>query len=127
MGSEMCIRDRIDGAKCIGFNDLVGSIENGKRADIILVDLRKINLTPILLKPIRNIAFNLVYSANGSEVEYVIIDGEVLVESGKCTRIDEEKVIEEAQRAAEELADKGYEGYVKSNPLIMKYMREELI
>ena len=117
----------IEGAKCIGFNDLIGSIEVGKRADLILVNLRKVNLTPILLKPVRNIAFNLVYSANGSEVETVIIDGKILVENGKYTLIDEEKIIEEAQKAAIELADKGYEDYVRASPLILKYMEEKLI
>jgi len=117
----------IEGARCLGFDDVVGSLEEGKRADIIIVNLKKANLTPVILKPVRNIVFNLVYSANGSEVEYVIVDGELIVERGRYTGMDEEKIIDEAQKASEELMDKGFEDYVKSNPLILKYARENLV
>ncbi|MEM1550279.1 MAG: amidohydrolase [Candidatus Methanomethylicia archaeon] len=117
----------IEGARCLGFDDIVGSLEEGKRADIIIVNLKKPNLTPIIYKPIRNIAFNLVYSANGSEVEYVIVDGEILVEKGRYVKMDEEKIIDEAQKASEKLMEMGCEDYIKSNPLILKYARENLI
>lgn len=117
----------IEGARCLGFEDITGSIEESKRADIIIVNLKKPNLRPIIFKPVRNIAFNLVYSANGSEVEYVIVDGEILVEKGRYVKMDEEKIIDDAQEASEKLMEMGYEDYIKSNPLILKYAREKLI
>lgn len=117
----------IEGAKCLGLDDIIGSIEVGKKADLIIINLKKPNLTPILFKPIRNIVFNLVYSANGSEVELVMVDGKILVENGKCITVEEEKIIEEAQKAAEKLAEKSAEDYVKGNPLILKYQLENLI
>ena len=117
----------IEGARCLGLDDIIGSIEVGKRADIIIINMKKPNLIPILFKPIRNIAFNLVYSANGSEVEMVMVDGKILVENGKCITVDEEKILEEAQKAAEELAEKSASDYIKANPLILKYQLEKLI
>ncbi|MCS7366469.1 MAG: amidohydrolase family protein, partial [archaeon YNP-WB-062] len=117
----------IEGAQCIEFGDLVGSLEEGKRADIIILNLKKPNLTPVIDKPIRNITFNLVHSANGSEVETVIIDGKVVVENGVYKVMSEEDIIEDAQKASNKLMDMAAEDYVNSNPLIMKYARENLI
>lgn len=117
----------IEGAQCIGFGDLVGSLEEGKRADIIILNLKKPNLTPVIDRPIRNITFNLVHSANGSEVETVIIDGKVVVENGVYKVMSEEGIIEDAQKASNKLMDMAAEDYVNSNPLIMKYARENLI
>lgn len=117
----------IEGARCLGLDDIIGSIEAGKRADLIVVNMKKPNLMPILFKPIRNIAFNLVYSANGSEVEMVMVDGRILVEKGRCVTVDEEKILEEAQKAAEELAEKSTKDYWEASPLILRYQLEKLI
>lgn len=117
----------IEGARCLELDSLIGSIEAGKRADLIIINMRKPNLTPVLFKPIRNIAFNLVYSANGSEVEMVMVDGEILVEDGKCIKVDEKKIIEEAQKAAEKLAERCADEYVKADSMLMRYQRERLI
>ncbi|MEM2137049.1 MAG: amidohydrolase [Candidatus Methanomethylicia archaeon] len=117
----------IEGARCLGFDDVVGSLEEGRRADIIIVNLKKPNLTPIILNPVRNIVFNLVYSANGSEVEYVIVNGEILVDKGRYIKMNEERIIDEAQKASEKLMEMGCEDYIKSNPLILKYAKENLI
>jgi hypothetical protein len=68
-----------------------------------------------------------VHSANGSEVETVIIDGKVVVENGVYKVMGEEDIIEDAQKASNKLMDMAAEDYVKSNPLIMKYAKENLI
>jgi len=55
----------VEGARAIGLGDKVGSLEKGKQADLILVDLTALNLTPVLTEPICNIIPNLVYVASG--------------------------------------------------------------
>ena len=90
----------IDGAKAIGLGDQIGSIEIGKKADIILVDLKTPTMTPVLTYPVRNIVPNLVYSARGDEVNTVIIDGRIIMENREMLTVDEAEVLEEAQTAA---------------------------
>ena len=68
----------IEGAKAIGLDKITGSIENGKRADIILVDLDKPHAIP-MYDPYSSI----VYSAKSSDVTLVMVDGRILVRDGK--------------------------------------------
>ena len=96
----------IDAARTLGLEEKVGSIEKGKRADLIIVNLRTPQTTPILATPVRNIVPNLVYSARGSEVETVIVEGRILMENQIVLTTNENKVIEEAQKAAQRLASK---------------------
>ncbi|MCB0146708.1 MAG: amidohydrolase family protein [Caldilineaceae bacterium] len=84
--------------------DEIGSIEAGKKADLILVDLSAPNLMPILAEPIRNIVPNLVYGATGREVALVMVDGRILVRGGQVAAIDEAAVRAEVQERAEEVA-----------------------
>ena len=90
----------IDAARALGIDGLVGSIEPGKRAD--LVALRR--HAPHLL-PWHDATANLVYAARGSDVTAVWVDGEPLVRDAQPTRLDREGVIFEALRAAERLID----------------------
>lgn len=94
----------IEGAHAIGLGDQIGSLEIGKQADLILVNLGALNLLPTLDAPIRNIAPNLVYAANGSEVTLVMVAGRVLLRGGKLLTADEEAVRADAQRQAEAVA-----------------------
>lgn len=80
----------INGAKALGLSDIIGSIEIGKKADLVLLDLNSPSLMPN-----NNLLSALCYSANGSEVETVIIDGEVVMENREIKTIDEEKVYHE--------------------------------
>ena len=94
----------IEGARAIGLGDEIGSIEAGKKADLILVDLSAPNLMPTLVEPIRNIVPNLVYAATGSEVTLVMVDGRILVRDGRVLAINEADVRAEVQARAEEVA-----------------------
>jgi 5-methylthioadenosine/S-adenosylhomocysteine deaminase len=96
----------IEGARAIGLGHEIGSLEPGKQADLILVDLRAPNLTPVMTTPVRNIVPNLVYAASGHEVKTVMVAGRVLVQDGKVLLIDEAAVRDEAQAQAEELAER---------------------
>jgi len=92
-----------EGARAIGLGDTVGTLEQGKQADLIFVDLTSLNLTPMLEAPIRNIVPNLVYAGSGHEIDTVVVAGRVLVEGRRILTADEADVRREAQAAAEEL------------------------
>lgn len=95
----------VNGAKATLWQDEIGSLEKGKKADITIVDLKKPHLTPVLRKPKFNVVSLLVYNAAGSDVDTVIVDGKILMRHRKVLTIDEAKIMEEAQAAAEELLE----------------------
>lgn len=94
----------INGAKALRMEDHVGSIEVGKKADIILLDLDS-----VWLSPLTDIACRLVYFENGSSVHTVIIDGKIVVQHGKLTTIDEEEVLKEGKQIYLELLERNKE------------------
>lgn len=83
------------GARAVGLEGIAGVLTSGHKADIILVDTDKPHLTPCY-----DIASNLVYSASGSDVDTVIVDGRVLMRGRKLTTLDEERIIDEVRRRA---------------------------
>ncbi|UCD57458.1 MAG: amidohydrolase [Candidatus Hydrogenedentota bacterium] len=95
----------IEGAKAIGLDREVGSLEEGKKADVILVDLNRPSMAPVLRRPVRNIVPNLVLSARGDEVSLSIIDGKIVYENGKILTIDEAESLAYAQKTAEEVCE----------------------
>ena len=96
----------IEGAQAIGLGDEVGSLEVGKKADMILVDLTEPNLLPILDAPIRTIVPNLVYAGTGREVRLVMVDGRVLVRNSEVLSMDANSIVQEAQEQALLVADR---------------------
>jgi 5-methylthioadenosine/S-adenosylhomocysteine deaminase len=90
----------IEGAAALGWADEIGSLEEGKRADMVLVDLRRPTLTPVHTAPMRNLAPNLVYAARGDEVDTVIVDGRIVVEHGQVRTLDESAILAQAERLA---------------------------
>jgi 5-methylthioadenosine/S-adenosylhomocysteine deaminase len=94
----------IEGAQAIGLGDEIGSLEVGKQADLILVDLKALNLSPVLETPIRNIVPNLVYAASGHEVKTVMVAGKFLMRDGVVLTVDESTVRAEAQAQAGTIA-----------------------
>ncbi len=77
----------INGARALGLEKETGSLEAGKKADIAILNLNTPSLTPR-----NNLIAGLSYSANGSEVETVIIDGRITMENRKVLTLDEELV-----------------------------------
>ncbi len=96
----------IEGAQAIGLGNEIGSLKVGKAADLIIVDLTKLNLSPILSAPVRNIVPNLVYAGTGHEVTTVMVAGKVLVRDGQVVTADEMAVRIKAQAQAENLAQR---------------------
>jgi len=85
----------IEGAKAIGMADRIGSLHEGKRADIIIVDLKKPHLTPMY-----QVYSHLVYSASAHDVKTSIINGEVVMSDRKLLTLDKEKVMESVKEIA---------------------------
>jgi 5-methylthioadenosine/S-adenosylhomocysteine deaminase len=88
----------INGAKALGMEDKIGSIEVGKLADIILMDFRKPHLTPM-----HNVYSHLVYSAQSSDVDTVICNGKILMRNRKVLNLNEKEVMEKAELTKEDL------------------------
>jgi 5-methylthioadenosine/S-adenosylhomocysteine deaminase len=90
----------IDGARAMGLADEIGSIEVGKKADLTLVNLSGLHTTP---RP--DPVSTIVYAAEASDVETVIIDGKLVMRDGQLITVDEREVRREAIREWE----RGYE------------------
>lgn len=84
----------IEGAKAIGKSDQLGSLEVGKKADMVLVDLRKPHLSPVLHGQYENLVPNLVYSARGADVHTVIVNGSIRVYDHELLSVDLASTIE---------------------------------
>jgi 5-methylthioadenosine/S-adenosylhomocysteine deaminase len=91
----------IEGAAALGWADEIGSLREGKRADLSLVDVRRPTLAPVHTRPMRNLVPNLVYAARGDEVSTVVIDGRVVVSEGRLVTVSEDEIVSEAQHLAE--------------------------
>jgi len=82
----------INGARATLWGEKLGSLERGKLADIIVVDQRKPHLMPV-----RNPISNLVYAANGADVDTVIIDGKIVMQNREVKTMDEQKILDMVQ------------------------------
>jgi len=89
------------GARVLGLGDEIGTIEPGKRADVIVLDLNNPRLQPVY-DPISTV----VYSANGGDVRDVIIDGRIVMRERRLITIDLEEVMWEVRRIAEKIMEK---------------------
>jgi cytosine/adenosine deaminase-related metal-dependent hydrolase len=90
----------IDAAKALGMDHETGSLEAGKKADIILIDFDKPHLTPITYVP-----HQLTYYVNGNDVDTTIINGKILMEKGNVLSVDQDKVLELAREEAQKAFD----------------------
>ncbi|WP_066505854.1 amidohydrolase [Abyssisolibacter fermentans] len=87
-----------NGAKALMLENEVGTIEVGKKADIVLIDLNKPHFYPR-----HNLISAMAYSAQASDVDTVIVDGKILMESYEFKTLDVEKIMFNASRCANEL------------------------
>lgn len=87
-----------NGARAMGFANS-GVLQVGADADLILVDMRRPHLVPR-----HDLAANLVHSARGGDVAYVLVDGKILLRKGELTTLDGEKIRREAEARALSMA-----------------------
>lgn len=88
----------IEGAKVLGMEDEIGTLEPGKKADMIFIKTDKLHLCPE-----NDVCANLVYSANGADVESVMIDGKIIMQNRKMINLDEKEVIRQVKKIAKRL------------------------
>jgi 5-methylthioadenosine/S-adenosylhomocysteine deaminase len=86
-----------NGADALGHQ--TGRLEPGRKADVILVDLRSQMFTPLMPGNPDHLFSHLVFAANGSCVDTTIIDGKIVMEGRRLTTVDEQKVLREANAA----------------------------
>src|ERR1044072_7394594 len=88
----------IDGARALGLDSEIGSLEIGKRADVAVVRLDRLHATPV-----NDVVSALVYSTEQDDVDAVIIDGDLLMRERELLRLNEREIIEDAQVQKENL------------------------
>jgi 5-methylthioadenosine/S-adenosylhomocysteine deaminase len=88
----------LTGAKAFGMGDTLGSIEAGKKADLVLFDVQRPEWQA-LFNPVNN----LVYNADGRSVDTVIVDGKVVLEGGRQSFVDADKLYGQVQEIGESL------------------------
>ena len=114
----------IDCAKALGIDSLTGSLEEGKSADIIFVDLNTPSMCPVYTTPMRNIIPNLVYSARGNEVNTVIANGKIIVENRVPLTFELQEILANAQGYADQIGVKAAKVFNEINGMNARYMKE---
>jgi 5-methylthioadenosine/S-adenosylhomocysteine deaminase len=85
----------LGGARALGMEDRIGSLEAGKRADIVVVDVRGARMTPMY-----NPVSHLVYAAKGADVRHVVVEGKVVMRDRAVLTLDERAVVARAAALA---------------------------
>src|SRR5258708_554399 len=88
----------INGARALGLEHEIGSLEAGKKADLVMIDLDRLHTTPSI-----NPISTLVYAATGGEVDMVVVDGQIVVEQGQLLTMDEDEIMPQAHLHASDL------------------------
>lgn len=88
----------INGARALGLEHEIGSLEVGKKADLVLIDLHRLHTTPSI-----NPVSTLVYAATGGEVDTVLVDGKIVVQQRQLITLNEEDVIAQANKHAQQV------------------------
>ena len=94
----------VNGSKIVGMENQLGTLEIGKKADIILVNLKKPHIMPI-----HNITENIVYCANAGDVDTVIINGKIIMENREVKTVNENHIIEKVEKVMQNLDEKAKE------------------
>ena len=104
-------------ARGLGLENDIGSLEVGKKADVIIVDLQKPHLTPNL-----DVVTNLVHYANGNDVETTIIDGKIVMENRTIKTVKETDVLKNGEKSSVEVWE-GFNSQYKQFPEVAEKFR----
>ena len=89
----------IGGAKVLGAESEIGSLEPGKKADLIVLDMNQPHLTPLF-----NIPSHMVYAARGADVVHSVINGKVVMHNRELLSLDEKAILDNMANLAEQIA-----------------------
>jgi 5-methylthioadenosine/S-adenosylhomocysteine deaminase len=93
-----------NGAEALGHQ--TGQLTRGRKADVILVNLKSQMFTPLMPENKAHLFSHLVFAANGSCVDTTIIDGKIVMEGRQLTTVDEQKILREANDAFRRILDR---------------------
>jgi 5-methylthioadenosine/S-adenosylhomocysteine deaminase len=97
----------IEGAKALGLADEIGSLEAGKRADLVVLDLQPLHMSPVLqdVAPdgYRNVVPNIVHAAQPRDVDSVLVDGDWVVRDGDFLPADRDTLLARHERATRDV------------------------
>ena len=91
----------VEGAQALGLGSVCGTVEPGKRADLILVDIQKPHF-----QPVNDLVSQLVHCAKATDVDTVVADGRVLMRGRECTVLDEGAIVRRAEAARRDLMER---------------------
>ncbi len=101
---SVCRMATIDGARALGMDDRIGSLEIGKAADIIAIRVDTPRMTPLIPRgPLANLHHNLVHAVQGGDVDMTMVAGRVLVENGQLKSAELDVLITEVNETAPDL------------------------
>jgi cytosine/adenosine deaminase-related metal-dependent hydrolase len=103
----------ISGARALGLGEDIGSIEVGKKADLVLFDTKRAEWRTIF-----NPVNNLVYNADGRSVHTVLVDGRVVVENHQPLFVDEWELVQKVQQLGENLLERTGVSYPSRWPMV---------
>lgn len=114
----------IEGARAVGLGDVTGSLEAGKEADFIAIDLNKPTMLPVFTNPMRNIVPNIVYSARGEEVALSAVQGKVIYRDGEFTNVDYRDYFGEVNKHTEDIGKRAKKEFDEINGTNSRFMKE---
>lgn len=114
----------IEGARAIGLGDVTGSLEIGKDADFIAIDLDMPTMLPVFTNPMRNIVPNIVYSARGEEVVLSAVQGRVIYKDGEFTNVDKRDYFGEVNKYTEGIGLRAKKEFDEIDGTNSRFMRE---
>ena len=114
----------IEGAQAIGLGDSVGSLEPGKQADFIAIDLNCPSMLPVYTYPMRNMIPNLVYSARGPEVALAAVDGEIIMRDGIFTKVDQQEYLSAIPQYPDGIGQRAAKEFFEIDGTNARFMRE---
>ncbi|KAJ5129990.1 uncharacterized protein N7515_006029 [Penicillium bovifimosum] len=91
----------VNGAKALGLDSQIGSLEVGKKADFVALDVRGIHTQPWF-----NPVSAVVYTATARDVDVVVVNGKIVVRNGALLTMDEEEIVSEAQKRSKEVVER---------------------
>lgn len=114
----------IEGAQAVGLGESVGSLEVGKQADFIAIDLNCPSMQPIYTYPMRNIVPNLVYSARGWEVDLSVVNGKIIMQNQKLINVNEDEVLSKIKKYPDGIGKRASKEFFEINGTNSKFMKE---
>jgi 5-methylthioadenosine/S-adenosylhomocysteine deaminase len=113
----VCRMATITGARALGLDQEIGSIEVGKKADLIAIRTNTPRMTPLFTGVDGNLHHNLVHAVQGGDVDLTMVDGKIVVEAGKLLTADLQELIAGANAAVPDLFHRRAEWLATHQPV----------